>query len=122
MSKLSKTLITAAILAASGIAAAATPLPPANLQVHLPVCSSGERLVITAKTDKVGQAVAEQLAKLKQPACAVAGPHTGAWLIDGTQKAMQVGVIPYGDASGLLIASPEYTVLAPLAVRVETKQ
>jgi hypothetical protein len=110
-------LIGAAALAAAFAAHAAD-----QTQVDVPVCGSAERLVITAKTVKVGQAVAEQLAKLKQPVCAVAGPHAGAWLIDGTQKAMQVGVIPYGDASGLLVASPKYTVLAPLAVRVETKQ
>lgn len=48
-------------------------------------------------------------------------PHSGAWLLAGTLNAMDVGVTPYGDRSGLLIAKPRHTVIPLLEARFAPK-
>ena len=123
-------LIGAAALAAAFSTSAAEVKP---IESGIPLCDGSGTLVLTADGEQVAREVrglveaataenfaGERVVKLLNTnICAQNGPHQGAWILSGTQSAMQVGVIPYGSGSGLLIASPRYTVITLLDAHVE---
>jgi hypothetical protein len=77
------------------------------------------QLVIESSTPKLAIEVGKALERATKPLCAVGGPIAGAWLLEGSQQAFKVGVIPVGSASGLLVTSAPHTLVSPLTVRVE---
>jgi hypothetical protein len=110
------TLTIAGLLCIAGAVHAA----PEDVARTLSFCDEKAQLVLISDTLERAQAVAAQLDKLAQPVCVRPGPHTGAFLIKGTLNAMDVGVIPQGDRSALVVQSPRYLTL-PVTAYVEAK-
>lgn len=108
------TLTFASLLSIAGVAHAA-PVEPTR---SVSFCSEKAQLMLIADTAEGAKQLAEQLDKLEQPVCVQRGPHAGAFLIKGTQAAMQVGVIPSGDRSALLVQSPRFLAV-PVTALVE---
>jgi hypothetical protein len=107
------TLLFASLLATAS--AAATPTEQART---LDFCDEPARLVLIADKPARLEELDRRLGLLEAPVCVRRGPHAGAFLLKGSLAAMDVGVIPQGEGSALLVQSPRYFTL-PLTAYVE---
>jgi hypothetical protein len=111
-----------AFLAATSLAASAAASPKPG-ELIVPVCGTADSVVVTVSSKdaiKVANDALEALFKAGKPMCATPGPIAGAWVLDGSLKAMNVGIIPAGldSAPHLLVQSPRYQLVGPLTVEV----
>lgn len=119
MMKSRRIVIGAAALAAA-LAVHAGEVASDELTYTISFCDdSSAQLVIESSTPKLAAAVGKALERSTRPLCAVGGPVAGAWLLEGSQQAFKAGVVPVGNASGLLVTSAPHTLVSPLTVRVE---
>lgn len=96
----------------------------------LPVCDSPDSLAVIATGERDSKALGDAFDALRAASklsCVTAGPIAGTWVIDGTKRAMNVGILPVGiDAQPhLQVWSPRFQLIGPLQVQLrqaETKR
>lgn len=87
-----------------------------------PVCDEpGTEVVVTVPADQA-EAVGKVIHGLqtdRKGVCIQRGPIEGAWVIDGTRKAMLVGILPVGvDTQPYLQVFTPYKLIGPLKVDI----
>lgn len=60
------------------------------------------------------------LRELPAGTCATKGAHSGVWVLKGDKEGVELGIVPSGDTSALLIQHPRYRFLTPLNVIANT--